>query len=48
MAGDLVTVIPKRQVTKRIIEPGQHLGKPGKPFVVRVIVKGYFAKRRGE
>jgi hypothetical protein len=25
------------------VEPGQNLGKPGRPFTVYVTVKGYFA-----
>ena len=41
--GDLLTIIKKRQVTKRIITPGQNLGKPGRPFTVFVTIKGYFA-----
>jgi hypothetical protein len=44
--GDQLTVIPKRQVTKRIIEPGQNLGKPGKPYIVSITIKGYFAKSK--
>jgi len=32
-------------VTKRIIEPGQNLGKPGRPFTVIVTLKGYFAAK---
>ena len=41
--GDSVTIIKKRQVTKRIIVPGKNLGKPGKPFIVKAIIKGYLA-----
>ena len=36
-------IVKKKQVTKRIVEPGQNLGKPGKPFVVKVAIRGYFA-----
>lgn len=41
--GDKLTVIHKRQVVKEILECGQDLGKPGRPFVVTVTMKAYFA-----
>jgi len=44
--GDTLTIIKKKQVTKKILEVGQDLGKPGRPFVVRVSYIGYFAKTR--
>lgn len=43
--GDFLQIIKKRQVTKRIITPGQNLGKPGRPYIVKVSIKGYFASR---
>ena len=42
--GDKLTVIQKRQVVKEILEVGQNLGKPGRPFIVTVELQGYFAK----
>lgn len=42
--GDTLTVIHKRQVVKSILEVGENLGKPGRPFIVTVQMKGYFAK----
>ena len=42
--GDKLTVIHKRQVVKEILEVGENLGKPGRPFVVTVALQGYFAK----
>ena len=41
--GDTITVIKKRQVTKRILQPGQNLGKPGRPYTVIVSLRAYFA-----
>jgi len=35
-------------VTKRIVEAGKDLGKPGKPFIVTVSYEAYFAKKREE
>lgn len=43
-AGDKLTIIQKRQVVKEILEIGENLGKPGRPFIVTVTLKGYFAK----
>ena len=34
--GDTLTVIHKRQVVKQILEVGENLGKPGRPFIVTV------------
>ena len=42
--GDKLTVIHKRQVVKEILETGENLGKPGRPFIVTIQLKGYFAK----
>ena len=42
--GDNLTVIHKRQVVKEILEVGENLGKPGRPFIVTVTLQGYFAK----
>ena len=42
--GDKLTVIHKRQVVKEILETGENLGKPGRPFIVTIELKGYFAK----
>lgn len=42
--GDKLTIIHKRQVVKEILEVGQDLGKPGRPFIVTVSLEGYFAK----
>jgi hypothetical protein len=42
--GDKLTIIKKMQVTKTIIETGNSLtGKPGRPFIVKVSLLGYFA-----
>ena len=41
--GDFLQIVKKRKVTKRIITPGQNLGKPGKPYIVKISLKGYFA-----
>ena len=43
--GDLITIIKKRQVTKRILYPGNNLGKPGRPFTVIISLKAYFASK---
>ena len=43
-----MTIIQKRQVVKEILETGQNLGKPGRPFIVTVQVQGYFAKPETE
>ena len=42
--GDKITVIQKRQVIKEILEVGQNLGKPGRPFIVTITLEGYLAK----
>ena len=42
--GDKLTVIHKRQVVKEILEIGENLGKPGRPFIVTVQMQAYFAK----
>jgi len=42
--GDKLTVIHKRQVVKEILEVGENLGKPGRPYIVTVQMKGYLAK----
>ena len=42
--GDRLTIIKKRQVVKTILEVGENIGKPGKPFIVTVSYIGYFAK----
>lgn len=42
--GDKLTVIQKRQVVKEILEIGENLGKPGRPFIVTIQMQGYFAK----
>eukprot|EP00352_Strombidinopsis_acuminata_P005433 CAMPEP_0176358296 /NCGR_PEP_ID=MMETSP0126-20121128/15446_1 /TAXON_ID=141414 ORGANISM="Strombidinopsis acuminatum, Strain SPMC142" /NCGR_SAMPLE_ID=MMETSP0126 /ASSEMBLY_ACC=CAM_ASM_000229 /LENGTH=148 /DNA_ID=CAMNT_0017712391 /DNA_START=34 /DNA_END=480 /DNA_ORIENTATION=+ len=44
--GDILTIVKKKQVVKRILEVGADLGKPGRPFVVTVSYKGYFAKEK--
>ena len=41
--GDKLTVVHKRQVVKEILEIGENLGKPGRPFIVTVELLGYFA-----
>lgn len=41
--GDQITIIKKRQVTKTIMVSGHDLGKPGKPYICKVLLKGYFA-----
>lgn len=43
--GDKLTIIKRQQVTKTILEVGQnHVGKPGKPYIVTVSLLGYFAE----
>ena len=42
--GDKLTIVHKRQVVKEIIEIGENLGKPGRPFIVTVQMMGYFAE----
>ena len=42
--GDKLTVIPKGQCTKTILEVGESgTGKPGRPYIVQVNILGYFA-----
>lgn len=41
--GDNLTIIQKRQVTKTILSTGEGLGKPGRPYIVKVEIEGYFA-----
>ncbi len=43
--GYFLQIVKKRLVTKRIITPGQNLGKPGRPYIVKVSLKGYFASK---
>ena len=43
--GDELTIIKKRQVVKEILEVGESLGKPGKPYVVTVSIEGFFAAK---
>jgi hypothetical protein len=42
--GDKLTIIKKQQVTKTILVPGSNQGgKPGKPYIVKVSLVGFFA-----
>ena len=42
--GDKLTIIKKAQVVKTILEVGeQFTGKPGRPYIVKVNLIGYFA-----
>lgn len=44
--GDKLTVVKRQQVTKTILVPGDNsLGKPGKPYIVKVSLLGYFAPK---
>lgn len=43
--GDKLTIIKKLQVTKEILETGEGLGKPGRPYIVLISFKGYFAEK---
>jgi len=43
--GDILIVIKKGQVTKTILEVGQGIGKPGRPYEVTVSLKGFFAEK---
>ena len=40
--GDKLTVVKKGQVIKEILEVGDGLGKPGRPYIVTVTYVGYF------
>ena len=43
--GDKLTVVKKQQVVKTILEVGENnCGKPGRPYIVKVTLKAYFAK----
>jgi hypothetical protein len=45
--GDRLTIIKKQQVVKTILEVGDGgLGKPGRPYIVKVNLLGYFAPKR--
>lgn len=45
--GDKLTVVKRQQVTKTILHPGDRfLGKPGKPYIVKVKLMGYFAPEK--
>lgn len=47
--GDKLTVVKRQQVTKTIIVPGDNsMGKPGKPYIVKVNLIGYFAPSKVE
>ena len=35
-------------MTKRILAPGEGLGKPGRPYNVIVSIKAYFASKKDE
>ena len=41
--GDKLTIIKKLQVTKEIMETGADLGKPGRPYIVKISYRAYFA-----
>lgn len=42
--GDKLTIVKKQQVTKTILQPGDRSStKPGKPYIVKVTLLGYFA-----
>ena len=43
--GDKLTIIKKLQVTKEILETGDGLGKPGRPYIVNISYKGYFKEK---
>jgi len=46
--GDKLTIIKKEQVVKTIMEVGQREGgKPGRPYIVKVNLIGYFAPGAG-
>jgi hypothetical protein len=46
LVGDKLTIIKKAQVVKTILEVGEGgLGKPGKPYIVKVSLLGYFAPK---
>lgn len=47
-AGDKLTIVKRQQVTKTIIEAGSQTGgKPGRPYIVKVSLLGYFAPGTG-
>lgn len=46
--GDKITIIRKRQVIKEILEVGENLGKPGRPFIVTITLEGYLAKPKDD
>lgn len=42
--GDKLTIVKRQQVTKTIQKAGEsNTGKPGKPYIVKVTLQGYFA-----
>ena len=46
LVGDKLTIIKKQQVIKTIMEVGEMgTGKPGRPYIVKIQLIGYFAKQ---
>lgn len=46
IVGDKLTIIKKQQVIKTIMEVGEMgTGKPGRPYIVKIQLIGYFAKQ---
>lgn len=46
--GDKLTIIPKKGCIKEILVSGEGLGKPGKPMIVDVTLKGYYIEDKVE
>ena len=45
--GDRLTIIKKQQVVKTILEVGNPgVGKPGRPYIVKVNLRGFFAPEK--
>lgn len=45
--GDVMNVV-KKQVTKEIMTVGEGMEKPGKPYIVRCLVKAYFEENKSD
>lgn len=43
--GDRITVVKRGGAIKEILETGEGLGKPGRPYIVKVIYKAYFSDK---
>ena len=41
--GDKISIVKKQQVVKSILQVGErNMGKPGRPFIVKLYLLGYF------